>query len=115
MIKLILLLGLLDVTLTHYQFFLDKKKDAFDARSELMWLPRKIMNNNPNPYNYLLGVLITCMIYSLSVWYPPVQPVLLGLLGVANYTHIANIGVIKKNWDNDAYWMYSRAIKKVMK
>ena len=74
MIILILLLSFFDMLLTHYQFFMDRKKKVMNMRSERNIIPRLIMGKNPNPKNFIVGCVFTITVLSfLSFFIVPVM------------------------------------------
>lgn len=115
----ILVLVALDVLLTHFQFFLARKKDCLDMSFEKNWLPRLIMGSNPNPTNYFIGSFINLCLVTLfirltafyhSTVYQLTIGTILGLFVAVNYMHLINIEEDGTQWNNAGYW---KAIKQV--
>jgi hypothetical protein len=104
----IVLLSLLDNTLTHYQFFVLKLKGYYNPKLERNPIARFIIAGNPGPFS-----LIKLFIFAYSVLYiifrlAPVdifyQGAVFGLFFAVNMYHSMNIHVYKLNWNNKKYW-----------
>lgn len=107
------LLSVLDVTFTHFLFFLEKKKGVFDIKSERNWLPRLIMRGNPTPRNYLLGCLFsTGLFIAGSIVIDNFAFIAIGMLALLNRIHIDTVRIFYMNWDNEIYWKILRVTMK---
>ncbi len=107
MIIAILVLAVLDITLTHYAFFLDRKKDALDMSLEKNWLPRFIMRNDPNPINFIVGCLFNITVMGLIVFILNeviMEGIIFGMLLLVNYSHYFLLKTTKEQWNNDKFW-----------
>lgn len=117
MVEIISLLWLsaLDITLTHYQLFLDKKKGVLDMNTEQSLIPKLIMGNNPNPVNYVVGSFLSQgMLILISILAGPVLiNIFFGMLLMVNYYHWIYIQDRKRGWDNKYYWKVLRKVKAI--
>ncbi len=98
-----LILHFFDILLTHYQLFMDKKKNVLDMKKERNWLPRLLMGNNPNPKSFIFGFVVTgSMIFFASVYFN--SDIVFGMMILVVYIHYLNISDYRKLWNNKYYW-----------
>lgn len=117
MIITILLFAVLDITLTHYLFFLDRKKDVLDMSCEKNWIPRLIMQGNPNPINFITAVIINVSVMGFILMFAGelMTGIIFGLLIFVNYSHYHQLMDRRRNWDNELYWKIVKLEREVRK
>ena len=118
---IIYLLCFLDVTLTHYQFFLKDKKKCLFLSDEINPIPRFIMRlgKKPNPMNYLIGTFFSLTILNLIFFISKYNInfiwLCIGMYMIIINIHFHNVIVIKDNWNNKKYWSLFKKEKKYKK
>jgi len=102
---LIITLCFIDITLTHYRFFLDKKKEVFNVKDELGTLARLIMKGNPAPNNYIVGCLISFLVLIFASFFTlKFVDFMFGAYFIIIWTHLAHISIVHQNWYNKKFW-----------
>ena len=115
-ILFIISLSFIDITLTHYRFFLDRKKKVFEIRDEKGILGRIVMGNDPNPRNYLVGCLISISVFAfVSMFNRDASLMFIGALFIVNFIHITEINKVRRNWNNRGFWNLFKKYRKVRK
>ena len=110
------LLSFLDITLTHYRFFLDKKKKVFEIRDEKGILGRIIMGKNPNPRNYLVGCILSISVFFfVSLLNENASLMFIGALFIVNFLHVTEIDKVRRNWNNRNFWNLFKRYRKIRK
>ena len=105
---LILIFMFFDNALTHYQFFICKKKGVFNNKQEMNIIARYIMGGNPRPLTFIFLFIYQILIVFLVLWIDNFSDIgigfLCGIFVLVNVYHYGNINTYKKNWDNNSYW-----------
>ena len=100
----ILFISVLDLTLTHYSFFLLKKCKEFNINDEKGLLIKVLMFNNPAPWNYVLQCLLVSVfaIYAFMMiagnWFFVVTLIWFGAYSMITVTHYYNIVNIRRRY-----------------
>jgi len=113
-------LSMLDILLTHYTFFLLRKKEPVDMNMEKGLVARWIMRGNPNPRNYVLGSFFNIVVFIVAVSFATYQGIgvevtntVLGVMMMLNFIHVINITDVARNWSNEKYWKIRKIMRKV--
>ena len=108
---IILLLYVLDITLTHYQFYVLKKYGILNMKFERNIIPRLFLRNNPSPLNYLVMCFVLCpsligfLIFVSMIDVMPIYAVL-GMILMVNIYHVENLRILKANSGDPNYFCY---------
>lgn len=103
--------SVLDISLTHYQLFLIKKKKVKRyAEGELNFWARFLMiKTNLHPMSIIIGSIIPQAIIwgSVMVFNYTDFPVLItGALIIANLIHYYNLKQLHHHWNDKKFWTY---------
>lgn len=110
------LLSTLDMSLTYYQLFLDKKKGSLHLERERNFIPRLLIGKKLEAWRFVpAGILLTGIVVLFASMAYEGGFALAGMLLVVNRYHLENLGFEKKNYNNEEYWRYRREMRRVMR
>ncbi|MFA6089863.1 MAG: hypothetical protein WC755_08450 [Candidatus Woesearchaeota archaeon] len=106
---------MIDVILTHFYFYLLKKKGINDLSDEVNWLPRKLMDlMGLNGFSLIMHCTISFtlfygIIYSVYYFFSfylmiILISILFGASLMVNKIHFINIEFLNNVWEDDKYW-----------
>ena len=95
-----MLLSVIDITMTFYQFFIVKKINLFGFVAELNPIFSRIINNNPTPIKYIICTLIAQSLFIIAIYFSQYDKLVIGIfIGILSCVirfHFRNISEIKK-------------------
>lgn len=110
--EIILFMAFLDIALTHFLFFLDRKKGMISNKQERNLIVRKLFMKQINPVSFLMGIIYVysglILSYIISVRftsnYHEFVYMILGIYILMNYIHVINLNIRYLNWNNERFW-----------
>ena len=116
----VFLLSFLDLTLTHYQLFLDKKFGVYDLRIERNPIAKAIMmlgKKESYPINYIYGAIWSIGVIFTMIFYLNLSffdyGIIIGMLFTVNIYHSINLRDVMVNYHNNSYLELKRKIRKI--
>lgn len=118
-------LACLDILLTHYQFFLTKKKNVFNINDEMNDFPRWLMKkfgitaksfliHCAIQASLIIGVASGLLFFGASIYFMEIiLSAALGMVVVVNQLHNFNLIFFRRFWNSERYWEIKKEINEL--